>query len=183
MLAPKSNIIQKPFEVGIIEQNAGLFIFSKVPNIIVERAVTAPVFPADKDISVSPFSKQFLSYWFVYLVPQTISYISLILLGGRDFTTLIILIVLISSIYIINDYSFLSVLESNYASFGKFINIMKLDRKSDRMNYSLSFKERDTDKKCVIEGVWDKTAQPANISGDMEGCNPDNLGKNLGIIM
>ena len=137
----------------------------------------------NSDISVSPFSKQFLSYWFVYLVPQTISYISLILLGGRDFTTLIILIVLISSIYIINDYSFLSVLESNYASFGKFINIMKLDRKSDRMNYSLSFKERDTDKKCVIEGVWDKTAQPANISGDMEGCNPDNLGKNLGIIM
>ena len=33
--------------MGIIEQNAGLLIFSNVPNSIVDKAVTAPVFPAD----------------------------------------------------------------------------------------------------------------------------------------
>ena len=138
----------------------------------------------NSDISVSPFSKEFLSYWLVYLVPQTIAYIGIIFTGAsNDFTTPSIFILLLSSIYVINDYSFLSVLESNYASFGKFINVMKLDRSSDRMNYNLSFKDRNTNKRCVIDGIWDKTAQSPEITGDMAGCNSDNLGKNLGLMM
>ena len=60
---------------------------------------------------------------------------------------------------------------------------MKLDRSSDRMNYNLSFKDRNTNKRCVIDGIWDKTAQSPEITGDMTGCNSDNLGKNLGLMM
>ena len=39
--------MQKPFEDGIIEQNAGLLILFNVPNIIVDSTVTAPVLPAE----------------------------------------------------------------------------------------------------------------------------------------
>ena len=136
----------------------------------------------NSDISVSPFSKRFIYYWMMYLLPQIMAGLWNIQ-NNSGYTVSIILIVMLSSIYVINDYSFLSVLESNYASFGKFINIMKLDRKSDRINYNLSFKERDTNKTCVIDGIWDKTAQSPEIIGDMNGCNSDNLGKNLGLMM
>ena len=33
---------------------------------------------------------------------------------------------------------------------------MKLDRSTDKINYSMSFVERNTDKRCIIDGVWDK---------------------------
>ena len=75
------------------------------------------------------------------------------------------------------DYSFINVLESSYSGLGKFVNIMKLDRKHDSMNYNMNFVEKSTNRRCNIDGIWDKRNNPPNIRGDLEGCNPDILGE------
>jgi hypothetical protein len=100
-------------------------------------------------------------------------------LGSPEYTWLIIYFVVLSSTYIIKDYSFISVLEDSYGGFGKFINIMKLDRNTDKINYNMSFIERITNKRCIIDGLWDKNNNSPNIKGDLEGCNSDILGKYL----
>jgi hypothetical protein len=100
-------------------------------------------------------------------------------LGAPEYTWLIIYFVALSSTYVIKDYSFISVLEDSYGGFGKFVNTMKLDRSNDKINYSMSFVERNTDKRCIIDGVWDKKNNPPRIKGDLEYCNSEILGKYL----
>lgn len=136
------------------------------------------------DIAVSPFSKEVVYTLFVVALIKSISYMMYIIMGlSKDFTKLILCIVILSALYIIKDYSFLNILENNYSGFGKFINIMKLNRKTDRLNYDVSFKEKDTERRCLISGTWDKTNRGANIKGEMDNCNSEELGKYLGNIM
>lgn len=136
------------------------------------------------DISVSPLSKRLIYTLFFIILIKGLSQLFYIIMGfSKSFTSLLVYLVMLSGLYIIKDYSFISILEDNYSGFGKFINILKLDRKNDSINYDFSFRERDTDKRCLISGVWDKNNTPANIKGDLTDCNIENLGKFLGTEM
>lgn len=133
------------------------------------------------DITVSPLSKEVIVALFFMTLVKTISYSFFIGMGySKDFSKLIICLVILSALYIINDYSFISIIEDNYSGLGKFINIMKLDRKTDKINYDISLTERDTSKRCLIDGIWDKSNRAANINGELNDCNTEKLGKYLG---
>ena len=129
------------------------------------------------DIAVSPFSKEVVYTLFVIALIKSISYTTYIMLGlSKDFSKLILCLVILSALYIINDYSFLNILENNYSGFGKFVNVMKLDRNTDQINYDISFNERETNRRCLISGTRDKKNAGANIKGEMNNCNSEALG-------
>ena len=132
------------------------------------------------NIAVSPFPNYLLNSIMLgagFKIASTL--FKIFVLGSPEYTWLIIYFVVLSSTYIIKDYSFISVLEDSYGGFGKFVNTMKLDRKTDKINYNMSFVERSTNKRCIIDGLWDKNNNPPNIKGDLEDCNADILGKYL----
>ncbi len=132
------------------------------------------------NIAVSPFPNYLLNLIMIgacFKIGSTS--FKIFVLESPEYTWLIIYFLVLSSTYIIKDYSFISVLEDSYGGFGKFINTMKLDRKTDKIDYNMSFVERSTNKRCIIDGLWDKNNNPPNIKGDLEGCNTDILGKYL----
>lgn len=132
------------------------------------------------NIAVSPFPNYLLnSVMFGTGIKIVSTLFKIFVLGAPEYTWLIIYFVVLSSTYVIKDYSFISVLEDSYGGFGKFVNTMKLDRSTDKINYSMSFVERNTDKRCIIDGVWDKKNKPPRIKGDLEDCNSEILGKYL----
>ena len=132
------------------------------------------------NIAVSPFPNYLLiSIMIGTSIKIASTLFKIFVLGAPEYTWLIIYFVVLSSTYVIKDYSFISVLEDSYGGFGKFVNTMKLDRSTDKINYSMSFVERDTDKRCIIDGVWDKKNKPPRIKGDLEDCNSEILGKYL----
>ena len=132
------------------------------------------------NIAVSPFPHYFLYAIILSAAVKSLSTIfKIYYLGVPEYTWLIIYLTILSSTYIIMDYSFINVLESSYSGLGKFVNVTKLDRKYDNMNYNMNFVEKSTNKRCSIDGIWDKRNNPPNIKGDLEGCNPDILGKYL----
>lgn len=132
------------------------------------------------NIAVSPFPNYLLNSIMIgtgFKIASTL--FKIFVLGAPEYTWLIIYFVVLSSTYVIKDYSFISVLEDSYGGFGKFVNTMKLDRSTDKINYSMSFVERNTDKRCIIDGIWDKKNKPPRIKGDLEDCNSEILGKYL----
>ena len=132
------------------------------------------------NIAVSPFPNYLLiSIMIGTGIKIASTLFKIFVLGAPEYTWLIIYFVVLSSTYVIKDYSFISVLEDSYGGFGKFVNTMKLDRSTDKINYSMSFVERNTDKRCIIDGVWDKKNKPPRIKGDLEDCNSEILGKYL----
>ena len=132
------------------------------------------------NIAVSPFPK-FLLYSVMFSSGIKIfsSIFKIYILGVPEYSWLIMYLVLFSSSYIIQDYSFINILENSYGGFGKFINTMKLDRRDDRINYNMSFVDRTTNKRCIIDGIWDKHNNPPSIEGDLNNCNSEFLGKYL----
>lgn len=133
------------------------------------------------NVAVSPFPNYFLnSIMLGTLIKILSTSFKIFVLEAPEYTWLLIYIFVLSSVYVIKDYSFISVLEDSYGGFGKFINIMKLDRKTDKIIYNMSFIEKDTNKRCLINGNWDKINKPPNIKGDLEGCNSESLDMYLG---
>lgn len=135
------------------------------------------------NIAVSPFPKFLLySVMFSSGIKIISSICKIYILGIPEYSWLIIYLLLFSSTYVIQDYSFINILENSYGGFGKFINIMKLDRREDRINYSMSFVNRNTNKQCIIDGKWDKHNNPPKIKGDLDNCNSEFLDKYLKYI-
>ena len=132
------------------------------------------------NIAVSPFPNYLLNSVMLGAGIKIASTLfKIFVLGAPEYTWLIIYFVVLSSTYVIKDYSFISVLEESYGGFGKFVNTMKLDRSRDKINYSMSFIEKNTNKRCIIDGLWDKKNNPPRIKGDLDNCNSEILGKYL----
>lgn len=132
------------------------------------------------NIAVSPFSNYLLNSIMLGATFKILSTtFKIYILGSPEYTWLLIYFTILSSVYVIKDYSFISVLEDSYSGFGKFINVMKLNRNTDKIDYNMNFVERSTNKRCIVDGLWDKKNTPPQIEGGIEGCNPDVLGKYL----
>jgi hypothetical protein len=134
------------------------------------------------DISIAPFSKELLQgVQLISLSKLSFGIVNIYKYNSRDFTSPIMWGLLLSSAYIISDYSFINVLTNTYGNMGRYVNIMKLDRMTDRINYSMKFTDQLTQEMCYIDGLWDKTDADAKFRGEMPGCNADTFGKHLGI--
>ena len=173
-------IYGKKFVADLINIGSGSLIFLYSFYTYINKPPCDYIDMNYPNIAVSPFPNYLLNSIMIgtgFKIASTL--FKIFVLGAPEYTWLIIYFVVLSSTYVIKDYSFISVLEDSYGGFGKFVNTMKLDRSNDKINYSMSFVERNTDKRCIIDGVWDKKNNPPRIKGDLEDCNSEILGKYL----